>query len=374
MDCFNEPIQVTRPLLPEISKINDKIKEIWDSKWLTNNGKQHIELQERLKEYLGAENLVLFVNGTLALLLGIKALGLTGEVITTPFTFPATVTALDWNGLKPVFCDIGKDTLNIDVNKIEPLINEKTTAIMPVHVFGNPCDVDGIKKIADKYRLKVIYDGAHSFGSRIEGIPIGRFGDMTMFSFHATKLFNTVEGGALSFEDGSLIEKLNMLKNFGINGPEEVLLSGLNAKMNEVQAGIGLEVLKIVDEERRRRKMIKEAYISGLQDVRGIRIITPSLDDSNSFQYFSIEVDKELYGRSRDELFIELGRRNVFCRKYFYPLCSNFSWYEDNASARRENLPQANIIVDKVLTLPFYGELGIDSVDLICRLISQKEK
>ena len=247
---FNEPIYITRPLLPNLENVNRKMSEIWESKWLTNNGVQHKKLENELKNYLNVEHLSLFNNGTLALLLGLKSLDLKGEVITTPFTFPATVQALDWNGLTPVFCDIDPETLTIDATKIESLITEKTSAILGVHVFGNPCDVEKIQTIADKYQLKVIYDGAHAFGTKIDGKPISSYGDMTMFSFHATKLFNTVEGGALAFKDEKLAEKLELLKNFGLAGPDEVVLSGLNAKMNEIQAAIGLEVLKLVDEER----------------------------------------------------------------------------------------------------------------------------
>ena len=228
------------------------MKDVWDSKWLTNSGPQHSKLEVALKGYLNVENLSLFNNGTSALLLGLKALNLTGEVITTPFTFPATVQALDWNNLTPVFCDIDPTTLTLDAAKIEPLITEKTTAILGVHTFGNPCDMEQIQLIANKYKLKVIYDGAHTFGTKVDGQPIGKFGDMTMFSFHATKLFNTVEGGGLTFNDESLVEKLNLLKNFGIANPEEVVLSGLNAKLNEVQSVIGLEVLQWLKQNARR--------------------------------------------------------------------------------------------------------------------------
>lgn len=366
---FINPIYVTSPLLPDIEKVNKKMKEIWESKWITNSGVQHIRLEERLKEYLKVNNFVLFNNGTLALLIGLKALKLTGEVITTPFTFPATVEALDWNGLTPVFCDIEEDTLNIDANKIESLITEKTSAILAVHVFGNTCNVNKIQEIADKYNLKVIYDGAHAFGSYIDGVPVAHFGDMTMFSFHATKLFNTLEGGGLTFKDESLTQKLNLLKNFGINGPEEVVLSGINAKMNEVQAGIGLEVLDIVNSERAKRKKIKEVYLDELSNIKGIKVITKSLEESSSFQYFTIEVNENEFGKTRDYLHEELKKYNVFTRKYFYPLCSDFSWYKNLNSAKPENLPGAQKAVKGVLALPFYGELNIESVKNICRII-----
>lgn len=371
---FDDSIYVTRPLLPDIEKVNNRIRKVWESKWLTNNGAQHKELEERLKEYLKVKNLVLFNNGALALLLGIKALDLAGEVITTPFTFPATVQALDWNGLTPVFCDIEEKTLNIDADKIEALITNKTSAILGVHVFGNPCDVGKIQQIADKYKLKVIYDGAHVFGTHVYGQPIGNFGDMTMFSFHATKLFNTVEGGGLTFRDSSLENKLKLLKNFGIAGLEEVVLSGLNAKMNEIQAAIGIEVLNIVNEERQRRKEIKKAYESGLKDIDGINVITKLDDENSSYQYFVIEIEEEIYGKSRDWLHEELKKYNIFTRKYFYPLCSSFQWYSGLESAKPENLPVANKTVTRVLSMPFYGELGLSAVEKICSIIKALQR
>jgi len=368
-NVFSEPIYVTRPLLPDIKKINTKMTEIWESKWLTNNGKQHKELESHLKNYLNVEQISLFNNGTLALLLGLKSLNLQGEIITTPFTFPATVQALDWNGLTPVFCDIDPITLNIDANKIEALITEHTSAILGVHVFGNPCDVEKIQSIADKYNLKVIYDGAHAFGAKIDGKPISSFGDMTMFSFHATKLFNSVEGGALTFRDEELINRLDLLKNFGLAGPETVVLSGLNAKMNEVQAGIGLEVLKIIEEERAKRNIIKKTYEKYLADIPGIRVLTNLENDRSSYQYFVIEIDECKYGMSRDLVHKKLEKYNVFTRKYFYPLCSDFQWYNHLESAQPENLPQAQKSVRQVLSMPYYGELDVISVEKICAIL-----
>lgn len=368
---FANPIYVTRPLLPNIENVYKQLDDIWNLKWLTNNGPKHKELESKLKEYLKVDNLVMFSNGTLALELGLRALEISGEVITTPFTFPATVQALDRNGITPVFCDIEEDTLNIDANKIEELITDKTTAILGVHVFGNPCDVEKIQQIADKYNLKVIYDGAHAFGSHINGKSIGSYGDMTMFSFHATKLFNTVEGGGLVFKDETLYKKLNLLKNFGIASPEEVVLSGTNAKLNEVQAAIGLEVLNIVEEERAKRKAIKNTYIEGLKNIPGIRVLN-NLDDENaSYQYFTIEVNEEQYGMSRDKLHRELEKYNIFTRKYFYPLCSEFKWYKGLESAKSENLPCAHNIINKVLSMPYYGELKESEVKQICNIIKE---
>lgn len=366
---FEQPIYVTRPLLPPIGEIEKQLADIWKSKWLTNNGSKHKELEEKIKAYLNVENLVLFSNGTLALLLGIKALELSGEVITTPFTFPATTEALDWNGLSPVFCDIEAETFNIDADKIEALITEKTTAILAVHVFGNPCNVKKIQAIADQYHLKVIYDGAHAFGSSIDGNPIGSYGDMTMFSFHATKLFNTIEGGALTFKDENLTQKLNLLKNFGITGPEHVVLSGINCKLNEIQSAMGLEVLKIVPEERARRRKIKEAYEKGLASVKGIRLINHLEDKESSYQYYTIEVNAEKYGKSRDWLHEKLKEYNIFTRKYFYPLCSDFAWYKSLPSAQASNLLEAHKIIKNSLSMPYYGELKLDEVEKICGII-----
>lgn len=369
--AFEQPIYVTRPLLPDISAVTERMKTVWDSRQLTNFGAQHDELSSQLKEYLEVDHISMFSNGTLALLLGLRALNLTGEVITTPFTFPATVQALDWNNLTPVFCDIDPVNFNIDADKIEALITEKTSAILGVHVFGNPCDVEKIQAIADKHKLKVIYDGAHAFGSKIHGVPISSFGDMTMFSFHATKLFNTVEGGALTYSDPSLDRQLDLLRNFGIVNSEEVALSGLNAKLNEIQAGVGIEVLKVVEEERSKRHAIKRAYEKNLADIEGIRVLTTLEDKSSSYQYFVIEIDEAIFGQSRDTVHQELQKYNVFARKYFYPLCSDFEWYGELPSARPENLPNAQKAVQQVLALPYYGDLPIESVEAICGIIRE---
>ncbi|UPA31419.1 DegT/DnrJ/EryC1/StrS family aminotransferase [Terrisporobacter glycolicus] len=366
---FKEPIYVTRPLLPSLDQVYSQLQEVWNSKWITNNGPKHKELESKLKEYLKVDNAVMFSNGTLALELGLKSLDISGEVITTPFTFPATVQALDRNGLTPVFCDIEDKTLNIDASKIEKLITDKTSAILAVHVFGNPCNVEKIKEIADKYNLKVIYDGAHAFGSHINGKSIGSYGDMTMFSFHATKLFNTIEGGCLVFKDNKLYEKLNLLKNFGIVSPEKVVISGTNAKLNEVQAAVGIEVLKIVKGERKRRKYIKKLYENGLCNIPGIEIVNKLDDENASYQYFTIEIDEDKYGISRDELHIELKKYNIITRKYFYPLCSEFEWYKHLPSTKKENLPVSHEVVKKVLSMPYYGELNIEDVNQICEII-----
>ena len=348
-----------------------RVEEIWDSKWITNNGEQLRTLETELKDYLKVEYLSLFNNGTSALLLGLKALGLSGEVITTPFTFPATVQALDWNGLTPVFCDIDPNTLTIDATKIEALITKKTSAILAVHVFGNPCDVEAIQRIADTHQLKVIYDGAHAFGTHIKGVPIGRFGDMTMYSFHATKLFNTIEGGGLAFTNPIFQEKLNRLKNFGLTSSGEVALSGLNAKMNELQAALGLEVLKLIETERTRREQVAKTYQKHLKDIPGIRVLTYLEHDSSSYQYFVIEIDETVYGHSRDWVHEQLKCSNVFTRKYFYPLCSDFEWYSHIKSANPHLLTIAQKAVNNVLAMPYYGELALESVEKICEILKQ---
>lgn len=371
---FTHPILVTKPLLPDLDKVNKRLSEIWETAWVTNNGPQKQALKQKLTDYLEAENCSLFSNGTLALLLGLKALNLTGEVITTPFTFPATVQALDWNGLTPVFCDIEPDTLTIDVSKIEALITEKTSAILGVHVFGNPCDVEKIQEIADRYHLKVIYDAAHAFGAKIKGKPVSQFGDMTMFSFHATKLFNTIEGGALTFSNPQLVRELDLLKNFGIINQGEVELSGLNAKMNEIQAAIGLETLKMVEQERSKRHLVKKAYEQYLSGIPGIRILTSLEEDCSSYQYFVIEINEKLFGDSRDRLFLQLEKNNVFPRKYFHPLCSDFAWYKDNKSAQPQNLPQAQKTVNEVLSMPYYGDLRKSDVEGICNILKELQK
>ncbi|TKC15498.1 DegT/DnrJ/EryC1/StrS family aminotransferase [Robertmurraya kyonggiensis] len=367
--ALKQPIHVTSPLLPDIQNLHVRLREVWEKKWVTNNGEQHRQLEEALKNYLEIDEISLFNNGTLALVLGIKTLELTGEVITTPFTFPATVQALDWNGLTPIFCDIEKDSWNIDAYKIESLITDKTSAILAVHVFGNPCNVVKIQEIAEKYHLKVIYDGAHAFGTKINNKPISRYGDMTMLSFHATKLFNTIEGGALIFNDPALIEKVNSLKNFGLVSPEEVKFSGLNAKMNEIQASVGLEVLKIIDEERTKRDHIRRTYENELDEVPGIRIVTMHHKESSSYQYFVIEINENEFGRSRDWVHEEFKNYNVFTRRYFTPLCSDFAWYSHLSSAHKKNLPQAYKTVSETLSMPFYGGLEKEDVIRICEIL-----
>jgi len=369
MKPFKEPIYVTRPLLPSMENYIERLKEIWESQWITNNGNQHQKLEKELKEYLEVNNLSLINNGTIALQIALKALGLEGEIITTPFTFAATPHSISWSGLKPVFCDIDSETLNIDANKIESLITEKTSAILAVHVFGTPCDVEKIEKIADKHNLNVIYDGAHAFGTEINGTAIGNYGDISMYSFHATKLFNTIEGGALACNDSKLKEKIERLKNFGIKNEDEVIEVGTNGKMNEFQAAMGLEVLEKVENERRKRKEIKEVYHNHLEDINGITFIPENQNVKSSQQYLVIRINEEKFGLSRDEVYEKLKEYNIYSRKYFYPLCSNYDCYNEFESAKKEKLSIANEVVNEVLSLPFYGSLGVTQVKKISEII-----
>ncbi|MEM8531577.1 MAG: DegT/DnrJ/EryC1/StrS family aminotransferase, partial [Chloroflexota bacterium] len=293
---FNEPIYVTRPILPDLEVVIDKLRTIWESKWLTNNGSQHQNLEQQLIQWLKVPYLSLFNNGTIALITACQSLRLSGEVITTPFTFPATPHVLTWNNVKPVFCDIDPNTMTIDANKIESMITPQTTGILAVHVYGTPCDVMKIQSIADQYGLRVIYDAAHAFGTEIHGEGIGNFGDVSMFSFHATKLFHTAEGGALTFRDPNLKNRIDFLKNFGIKNEEEVIMPGINGKMNEIQAALGLAVLNCVEEEYRKRKVLVDTYRQYLDNVPGITL-TPVLSHiKDSYQYFVIRIDETLFG------------------------------------------------------------------------------
>jgi dTDP-4-amino-4,6-dideoxygalactose transaminase len=366
---FENPIYVTRPLLPKLDEFLAIISEIWDDRWLTNNGKKHQLLEEKLKGLLKVPYLSLFNNGTIALVVGCKALGISGEVITTPFTFPATPHALAWNNLKPVFCDIDPLTMNIDAHKIEDLITSQTSAILGVHVYGTPCDVIKIQSIADMYGLKVIYDAAHAFLVEIDGVGIGNYGDLSMVSFHATKLFHTAEGGALMYKDEKLKLKIELLKNFGIKNEEEVASIGINGKMSEIHAALGLSLLKYLQQEYEARKRIANIYRERLTNVEGITLPIERLNITSSYQYFPIRINSKYFGCDRDFVYTELKKYNVFTRKYFYPLCSEYPSYKDIPSANKQNLPNAHQIVNEVLCLPIYGDLNTDTVHDICTLI-----
>jgi len=358
-------IGVTRPSLPCFDEYVEEIKDIWESHLLTNVGVKHKTLESRLMEYLKVPNITLFTNGHLALECIIKALKLSGEVITTPFTFASTTHAIVRNGLKPVFCDINPNDYTIDTKKIEHLITEKTSAIIPVHVYGNVCDVESIEKISDKYNLKVIYDAAHTFGVTVDGKGIGTFGDASMFSFHATKVFNTIEGGAVTYSDPSLKGKLEALRNFGITGLETVEYVGGNAKMNEFQAAMGICNLRHVDTEIAKRKVVVERYISNLESTKGIKLMEIKNGVKSNYAYFPVVFDG--YKKTRDEVFEELKSNNIIARKYFYPLTNSFECYKGKYD--QEDTPVAKYIAERVLTLPLYGDLPLEDVDRICKII-----
>lgn len=371
---FNKPIYITRPLLPKLSDLNKMLRRIWNSKQVTNIGRMHKELETKLQKFLKVKNVCLFSNGTVALQLACHVLNLSGEVITTPFTFPATLHALYWNNIKPVFCDIEEDTFNLNPNKIEPLITSKTTAIMPVHIFGNPCDVKKIQQIADKYRLKVVYDAAHAFGVEINGVPIGNFGDVSMFSFHATKIFNTIEGGCLTFKDCKLKQKLELIRNFGIKSENKVVMPGVNAKLNEIQAAIGILNLAKVKKEIKKRRILANLYREELNEIPGIALPKNIPGVKHNYSYFPILIKKDKYGFSRDDVYRILKKFNVFTKKYFYPLCSHFTWYKHLPSANPENLPIAEKIAKEILCLPLHGGLKKDDIRRICYILKNIKK
>jgi len=371
---FKNPVFVTRPILADPKKVYQGILHIWKSKQLTNTGAQHKKLNQLLLPYFDNNAVALFNNGTIALLLLLKQLNLSGEVITTPFTFPATTHALTWNNLTPVFCDIENDTLNIDADKIEALITPKTSAILAVHVFGMPCNVEKIESIAKKYKLKVVYDAAHAFGVEINGKSIASYGDASMFSFHATKLFHTIEGGAVVSKNKQLIEKLNIEKNFGISSPEHIKSAGLNGKMNEIQAMIGIETLKLINQEIKARKKIKAVYINKLKAVEGIYFLTKPKNVKNNYQYFVIRINKKLFGLSRDEVCKKLTEFNIYPSKYFYPLTSSYPYYKNLKNSNIKNTPIAKQASSEVLALPFYDGLSTVDVENICAVLISLKK
>ena len=360
-------INVTRSSMPVFEEYINEIKDLWESRWLTNMGAKHNELQDKLCEYLSVGNVSLFTNGHLALEAVIAAMGLTGEVITTPFTFASTTQAIVRNGLTPVFCDINPVDYTMDVSKIEELITDKTSAIIPVHVYGNICDVYGIEKIAKKYNLKVIYDAAHVFGVRYDGRGIGDFGDASMFSFHATKVFNTIEGGCVTYSDENLTKKLLIQKNFGMENQESYPEVAGNGKMNEFQAAMGLCNLRHIDTELEKRKKVAERYIENLSGVAGLKIWETQQDVKHNYAYFPVVVDNKVFGKTRDDIIKELGYNGIFARKYFYPLTSEFECYKGMFEI--QSTPVAKDIASKVFTLPLYADLALEDVDKICELI-----
>ncbi|MDR1005494.1 MAG: DegT/DnrJ/EryC1/StrS family aminotransferase [Bacteroidales bacterium] len=363
-------ITVTSPLLPDLKEFNKYLEQIWESKWITNNGKFHHELEQKLCEYLGVKYISLFTNGTLPLITALQALDIKeGEVITTPYSFVATTHSLWWNGLEPVFVDIDSKTLNIDVTKIEQAITDKTKAIMPVHVYGTPCDTEAIKNIADKYGLKVIYDAAHAFGVKYNGESILNNGDISTLSFHATKTYNTIEGGALVCSDERMKQKIDYLKNFGFAGETEVVAPGINGKMDEIRAAYGLLNLKQVDKAIDKRKEVADAYRVRLKGVKGIMFMDDMPNVRHNYSYFPIFVDKDVYPMSRDELYEKMKTRNIYSRRYFYPLISEFSPYSKLSSAKKENLPIAHKIADSVICLPLHDAITEEDIDLIIAAI-----
>lgn len=368
---MSNPITVTSPLLPPLEEFIPYLEKIWESKWITNNATFHQQLEDALCNYLGVKYLSLFTNGTLPLITALQALRITGEVITTPYSFVATTHALWWNGIKPVFVDIDPQTLNIDPSKIEQAITPKTTAILPVHVYGNPCNMNEIQEIADKYGLKIIYDAAHAFGVSINGESVLNNGDMSTLSFHATKTYNTIEGGALVCPDEKTKKRIDYLKNFGFAGETEVVAPGINAKMDEVRAAYGLLNLKYVNKAIENRKVIAQTYRDGLKSIKGISYLNDGQAVKHNYSYFPIFVDAKEYGMSRDELYFKLKENNIFGRRYFYPLISNFSTYRALESAQINNLPIANKVAEQVICLPIYGDLELKDVEKVVNFISK---
>ena len=374
MRSMNKKIMVTRSSMPPMQEYIDEIRDIWDSRWMTNMGVKHQELQKQLKEYLGVENIDLLVNGHMALELSMQALNLKGEVITTPFTFASTTHAIVRNGLEPVFCDIDPVNFTIDVDQIESLITDRTCAIVPVHVYGNICDVEAIQQIADKYDLKVIYDAAHAFGVKYKGRGIASWGDVSCFSFHATKVFNTIEGGAVCFgnknEDFGL--DIYRLKNFGIRGPEVVDAVGANAKMNEFCAAMGLCNLRHVDAEIAKRKAAVEAYRSVLDGIEGIQLNPVQKDVTSNYSYFPVIFHEKEFGATRNEVQKRLEEHDIYTRKYFYPLTNTFDAFHGKYDVRQT--PVALHISKRVLTLPLYADLlPEEAVQIACIVLQCRQ-
>jgi len=367
---FDDPVYVTRPLLPSLSSVMARLADVWTARQLTNIGAQHERLEAALRDHLGVRELSLFTNGTVALITAIRALGLTGEVLTTPFTFPATPHALSWSGITPVFCDIDPVTLNIDPAAVDRAVTNRTSGILAVHVYGNPCDVVGLQRVADRHRLKIIYDAAHAFGTRIMDRGIGTFGDVTMFSFHATKLFHTAEGGALACGDPLLKARIDDLRNFGIHGPDAVEAIGLNGKMSELHAALGLSVLEGVADELAQRRRLLARYRERFAELEGVTWLQGLKGVDSSCQYCVIRVDEAAFGCSRDALHRGLRAYNLFTRKYFHPLCAQYDCYRSLPSAAPANLPVATRAVQEVLCVPLYGGLSEADVDRICDMVA----
>ena len=362
-------ITVTSPLLPDLKEFHTLLQEIWDSKWITNNGSFHKQLERELADYLKVPHISLFTNGTLPLITALQALNIKGEVITTPYSFVATTHSLWWNEIKPVFVDVDPLTGNLDPDKIEAAITPRTSAIMPVHVYGTPCDTQRIQEIADKYGLKVIYDAAHAFGVEINGESLLTAGDMSTLSFHATKVYNTIEGGALVVHDEETKRHIDHLKNFGFAGETEVVAPGINSKMDEIRAAYGLLNLRQVDAAIEARQQVALKYRKALKDVNGIRFMNDIANVKHNYSYFPIFVNENDYGMTRDELYFKMKEKNVFGRRYFYPLISTFATYRELESACPENLPNAHRLADSVICLPMHHELSEKDIERTLSLI-----
>ncbi|MER1956095.1 MAG: DegT/DnrJ/EryC1/StrS family aminotransferase [Solibacillus sp.] len=367
---MNNPIQVTQSSMPAFTDYIDEIKDLWESKWLTNQGAKHAKFEREVAAYLNSPNVALFTNGHLALEASLEAFGLTGEVITTPFTFASTTHAIVRKGLTPVFADINPRDYTMQTENLERLITEKTSAILPVHVYGNLCDVKEIERIATKYNLKVIYDAAHAFGVTVNGKSMANFGDASMYSFHATKVFNTIEGGALTFKDSNLKHVINACKNFGITGPETIDYIGGNAKMNEFQAAMGLCNLRTLHQEIAKRKAVYERYLENLSGVADLTLPTIQKGVASNYAYFPVLFDSTK--TSRDDIQHELMKHNIYTRKYFYPLINELECYQSKFTPNPNPTPVAQQIAQNVLTLPLYADLPLDAVDRICSLIKAK--
>lgn len=365
----NKPIYVTSPSLPPLDEFITYLEQIWESKWITNDGDFHQEFEKKLADFLGVKYISLFANGTLALIIALQELKITGEVITTPYSFVASTHALWWNGIKPVFADIEPENCTIDPEKIEAAITAKTTAIVPVHVYGNPCNVEKIQDIADMYGLKVIYDAAPSFGVEINNNSVLNYGDLSILSFHATKTFNTIEGGAIICHDEKTKKRIDFLKNFGFADETTVVAPGINAKMNELQAAYGLLQLKTFNEQIAKRQIVDDTYRELLKDVAGISFLKNVEGVKYNYAYFPILVDQEKYSLSRDDLYHKLKEHHIYSRRYYYPLISNFSSYKGLDSAKSANLPVANRISEQVICLPIYPDIESDAIKRVVDVI-----
>lgn len=360
-----DQITVTSPLLPDLEEFNVLLKEIWQSKWITNNGRFHRQLEKELAEYLKVPYISLFTNGTLPLITALQALRITGEVITTPYSFVATTHSLWWNGIKPVFVDIDPATCNLDPAKIEAAITPKTTAIMPVHCYGKPCDTKGIQKVADKYGLKVIYDAAHAFGVEVDGESLLNAGDLSTLSFHATKVYNTIEGGALVMHDEVMKKRIDYLKNFGFANETTVVAPGINSKMDEMRAAYGILNLRQVDSAIEARSKVARKYREALREVEGVTFFDDMPGVRHNYSYFPVFIDAEKFGMTRDELYFKMKDADVLGRRYFYPLISEFSTYRGLPSATPDNLPVATRIADQVICLPMHHDLTDEDVERV---------